>query len=655
MKREIRYSLEPIEKATFRKVHLTSYHESLINDLDNICRKEYGLNLLCGKKGSGKTSVMNIVENKKIYDKSIWIHVNLYNCVDNIALAILYQIERNEIIIQNEILIQNTKLLIKSFENNVTITQTERTGEELIASQTETKDSSSSIHSKAEIGLKGHILKILSNFKIEFSKIHRFKSFNERKKIKTKGMSFDMVSLNKYTNRNKYDELFKLFDLCDLKKIKLILIIDEADKFSCKDVLNFVLENKLLLVEQKILTFILTDIYQGIEMEMFHKDYFSDIIYMPFIEYHDFFMISKNFELSNSLEEHFEYYYLSRANYRELVYLTRKEKYSIDKKNSHIREKSWILIILVSSDFFRELDNKYKQVILDYLIYFIDYIFLFKEISFQVVNEHAEEYFVKTFQDNQVIKNLLLRVNEWLKTTPFSLNNLIVYPANNMMTTPKTEMFNEFINNTLKDTFCLIDKKTENFSIYNFYNYYNSILVQSQKSINALYSKYEKSEFYDSLQIKSEIENYIITLCETKYFPPYIYNNQIEIDYDRDNNSVDDAIKFINNFRNKIIGVVLLVISVNKKKLINGVIYYSNELTNCAKLYVGYPGLSSHKEYKHKEFIEFLELNKIKYFYPNDNVLFNKTIDVYSTEEMKKEIIPFVNMWFEMIKNNGMI
>lgn len=634
-KGRFRYTIEEIE---------------IYNILKYIMREQEGLYLLSGDRGCGKTSLINRVElnyeNEYEYLKINW-KILQYDLYYEILNKILEELREEKIFLEEQYLIENNYIQKMVYEKNkdfknlifeilkIDIEKNELDSE-LIRKKEYIKEIGNKIEANEKIinkieRIKGefiftskHIIindeeYLNSNFEkeiflenkkfianlglnlkssLDLSLLKEFNLKKEEGKVEKKSIE-ENIRKELIKNEDKFNLYREINEIIDeyLGSKKLVIFIDELDKYNVKLIENILDKYKELFVKKNLVIIITTDKLNGLTIEKKYNDYFTDIIFYNNPTAENCIVKLKNMGFSGDINDYLNIYFNTEGNNRELMKLKIKKNETYKKYNYNY--EGLLLYLIQQDDFYKSIPNKYQDIITSYIKNIIMNYCIIGELDIIKLNEYKEEFLRNRGCNFIIISQILDKINN-----------------------------------------VILEKK-----------YF--------KSENDLKNNYYK--VCEDIESKVKIKNEKLEMY---------YNNK-EINYIESYNfdSIYKAIVYIENHRMEMIGMILFYPNIenekfdhNYKPLFNGAIILWNGFEYSAVLFIGYPGLTSHKKSEWKSLREFLSKNKINYIEIKDdsfNYYINRDIEEYSAVnnmEIKKIISngakKFMDSWITKLKEN---
>ena len=276
--------VEPLSVEEFHIFNSTVESDTCISEITGIFKNDvYGIYLLGGLRGSGKTTLMNL--SYKLVDSSKYIKItidcnkvmDLNNFIDIFSFHLLEEVSKREF--SQDIREKIMELAKRFYYNDKTVA---------IKEEKNKKEKVDAIHFQEEKGIQ---LGINAKYTNIYCK--------RQDKSQTEDRIFieETIQLRNELQRNNYQFLM----IEDFKKLLktisydygIILVIDELDKQDNKFVVELVNKYKNLLLESRIITFLVVDtisykvLLSGNELNSVFLSYLTKAIYFPLNDYRD--------------------------------------------------------------------------------------------------------------------------------------------------------------------------------------------------------------------------------------------------------------------------------------------------------------------------------------------------------------------------------
>ncbi len=395
--------IEPLDSEELHIFNSTYKVNSCINDIVNIIRnKAYGIYLVGGMRGCGKTSLMNLCH--KIEEKNKCIKVNIDSNkimeIENFIYFFIYSLsieaEKNNFtddiindLIKLKNIVMNGKKNYKTNEANL-----------------------SNIKTNVQVNEEDNSLNI--NFISNFLKLGRNKKSSNNVSKTNEYFTIER-SLEETIERN---DLFIVIERLSqlLNKIstdyKILLVIDELDKRDKEFIIDLIDNYKNLLFNSKIITFLIVDtltyidIVKGNELNNKLLNYIIKSIYVPTNNLNEI----KNYLYREYGVVNYEEIYL--ANYQSLGIYRKLNlyKYLTNNEDNYIFSKSYLFYFILN-------------YIENYLIesYYIDCFKVFLKDMIEKLFE--DKYIMINYIEETIRNNDILYKKDFLNILKLALNS----------------------------------------------------------------------------------------------------------------------------------------------------------------------------------------------------------------------------------------
>lgn len=452
-----------------------------------------------------------------------------------------------------------------------------------------------------------------------------------------------------YTFFQKKEQLFKLLYSIS-QKYYISIVIDEMDKQKSENIKEIINDNKRLFIDTNLMVLLVMDIYSYINIKDTPYIYSSDSIVVPSLSFQNYYLKSRNMGQINNFKilEVISRYFADKANNREMLK---------DGDKSHYKDYGYLYISFLSSDFYLNLSDVYKEVFSNFFLELLSYLEQVDGISVAEFEYFIEEFYTKNDISNIIIKSLFN-----------SLKNLIL--ENKLLSEGfrHVEWLPNFYSKELKEY-------TEN------YNRLELKFGNTESNAHFLYSKYLISHSFIY-----KLETLFKNLFEENYFREEIATNfclkaknftslnskfrfaeskEFPI---RQSEGLEDAIQVITQYLNQISGVIIFTPendSNNPEEYPLGFLSIIVLRDNLEEL-IGYDYLNISERYnrsseKLNSFIYFLEKNIIQYYVTNDyeNTYFANCFNYFNknnvNESIKRELEKHISRWLRKMKKEFLI
>ncbi|MFS0981776.1 P-loop NTPase fold protein [Enterococcus casseliflavus] len=388
-----------------------------ISNIEDIVKKfSTGIYVIGGDRGSGKTSLLNSIENQStrtcaqnhgiiVAESEYFLHLNVVNKNTDLLRELILFLE--------QIYIKNAEKLNKEILNRIENIKEKvlfdiylEEVEEEIRGERETSTSNFFLGIKASFSES-----IFSKVSLDTNSIKLSKNEIRNRRIKSP--------------RQRREETVK--EVVNLLSIfsddfSIVVVLDELDKLDDISLEYFIEENKIVLVESPVIFFLVVDSQKYVNLK-YDKKYSAldnlirEYIFLPRLNWQEFILVVPKLLKISSLKTLQSIYYETKGNFREIIklkkdynnYYSLKERRnksgSISSKNIHSFE---ILIEIITNEYIMDLPEALNEIAIDFIHEVLEIANINSYITEQELLEIQEGY----FSSNNVLNSVLNRVKE---------------------------------------------------------------------------------------------------------------------------------------------------------------------------------------------------------------------------------------------------
>jgi|GEM_PF-2104562 len=390
-----------------------------ISDIEYIVKNcATGIYVVGGDRGSGKTTLMNSIENQStkrriqnhgfiVAKSEYFLHLNVTNKNTDLLRELILFLE--QIYIENDEEL-NKKILnrIENIKEKVLFDIYLEEVEEEFRGESETSTLSFIAGIKASISEF-----IFSKATLESNSIKLSNNEIRNRKIKSPRQRREEI----------IEEVIKLLDIFS-DNFSIVVVLDELDKLDDNSLEHFVEENKIVLVESSIIFFLVVDSQKYVNLK-YDKKYSTlnnlirEYIFLPRLNWQEFILVVPKLLKISSLKTLQSIYYETKGNFREIIKLKKDydDYYSLGKKRSKSDSLSsknihsfQILIEIIKNEYIMDLPEVLKEIAIDFIHEVLEIVNINSYITEQELLEIRKGY----LSSNNLLNSVLNRINEVL-------------------------------------------------------------------------------------------------------------------------------------------------------------------------------------------------------------------------------------------------
>lgn len=604
------YDNHPLTKTNMNAFQFSKSEIQIIYQLTEIMKDFNGIYLVGGNRGTGKTSIVEEAGyqflRKEKNESSVCIcniHLPLHS--NNLCLRILYEISKSDILSQDTKLSKTLQSLITKLENLTSFKDSIVTNSSIKAGISQETNQSNEISVTPALPLPMVSEPILKG------------NMSKRHSAATNLDKINELQINTtFENEKRYIQEDLLYNFIKFmqdvaKNYKVIVVIDELDKIPKEEILSFLYDNKILLLESDMLFFLICDLQQTIYLESTNIQYFNEIIYLPELSLKEFILVTRQLELSTDIKDALSLFYVTKGNHRDLVHYymhDRRKQY-----DSELDAKSLFLAYCVQTEFFTKCPPQYRSILIYFLVKVLDSLQLLGNLDEEELQKIKEEFLLRHSIQTISTSLLLDKFISFLKE-PISVPDLSLYH-------PSWYSNEKEINKIFDQILCKL--YSENISLYDngLFNY--ALLIDYYKRLNSKKVELEDESFKQiseiigmNIDIDKLLDNRLLDYLEAFKLSENAFLSEDKVtlvDDHGDGDYTDNAIDKLLLHLPEILGVVIFHPNDEDMVLNNGLIIMDNGIRLIGIPYYGYPGLTSHKSFKFEMFISVLKKYKVFY------------------------------------------
>lgn len=390
-----------------------------ISDIEDIVKKfATGIYVIGGDRGSGKTTLMNSIENQStkkraqnygfiVAESEYFLHLNVTNKDTDLLRELILFLE--------QIYVENAEKLDKEILNRI-----ENIKEKILFDiyleeiEEEIRGESETSTSNFIFGIKASISEFMfSKASLEANSIKLNNNEIRNRKIKSPRQRREDVA----------EEVVKLFAIFS-DNFSIVVVLDELDKLDDISLEHFIEENKVVLVESSVIFFLVVDSQKYVNLK-YDKKYSAldnlirEYIFLPRMNWQEFILVVPKLLKISSLNTLQSIYYRSKGNFREIIKLKKdyNDYYSLSEKRnkSHsLRNKNIysfkILIEIITNEYIMDLPEVLNEIAIDFIHDALEIVSINSYITEQELLEIQKGY----LSSNNVLNSVLNRVKEVL-------------------------------------------------------------------------------------------------------------------------------------------------------------------------------------------------------------------------------------------------
>lgn len=390
-----------------------------ISDIEDIVKNfATGIYVIGGDRGSGKTTLMNSIENQStkkraqnygfiVAESEYFLHLNVTNKDTDLLRELILFLE--------QIYVENAEKLDKEILNRI-----ENIKEKVLFDiyleeiEEEIRGESETSTSNFIFGIKASISEFMfSKASLEANSIKLNNNEIRNRKIKSPRQRREDLA----------EEVVKLFAIFS-DNFSIVVVLDELDKLDDISLEHFIEENKVVLVESSVIFFLVVDSQKYVNLK-YDKKYSAldnlirEYIFLPRMNWQEFILVVPKLLKISSLNTLQSIYYRSKGNFREIIKLKKdyNDYYSLSEKRnkSHsLRNKNIysfkILIEIITNEYIMDLPEVLNEIAIDFIHDALEIVSINSYITEQELLEIQKGY----LSSNNVLNSVLNRVKEVL-------------------------------------------------------------------------------------------------------------------------------------------------------------------------------------------------------------------------------------------------
>ncbi|OJG70707.1 hypothetical protein RV11_GL000954 [Enterococcus phoeniculicola] len=390
-----------------------------ISDIEDIVKNfATGIYVIGGDRGSGKTTLMNSIENQSskkraqnygfiVAESEYFLHLNVTNKDTDLLRELILFLE--------QIYVENAEKLGKEILNRI-----ENIKEKVLFDiyleeiEEEIRGESETSTSNFIFGIKASISEFMfSKASLEANSIKLNNDEIRNRKIKSPRQRREDVA----------EEVVKLFAIFS-DNFSIVVVLDELDKLDDISLEHFIEENKVVLVESSVIFFLVVDSQKYVNLK-YDKKYSAldnlirEYIFLPRMNWQEFILVVPKLLKISSLNTLQSIYYRSKGNFREIIKLKKdyNDYYSLSEKRNKsdsLRNKNIysfkILIEIITNEYIMDLPEVLNEIAIDFIHDALEIVSINSYITEQELLEIQKGY----LSSNNVLNSVLNRVKEVL-------------------------------------------------------------------------------------------------------------------------------------------------------------------------------------------------------------------------------------------------
>lgn len=410
------YDNHPLTKTNQNAFQFSKNEISIINHLAMIMKNYDGIYLFGGNKGTGKTSIIEqarvqYLYNEKNTEATCFCKISLPLHTDNLCLRILHEVSNSNALQKGTDLHKRLSVLIGKFENSIKIKDVYSTNSSIKA------EISQEINYTNELSIEPSFpaLPVIGSlFKGKWSNKKGSTVNSDKSQQQQMDTTYELD--RKYIEENMSSDFIKFMqDVTSKYNMKIIIVLDELDKLPKEEILNFLYNNKILLLESDILFFLICDLQQTIFLQDAHAQYFNEILYLSELSLEDFIIITRQLELSENIEDALSLLYVTKGNHRSLIHCYMHD--FGNQNDKELKKKSYVLAFCLETDFFRKLPLQYRSILVYFLVDTLDTLQLLSTLTETQLEKIKDEFLLYNSIQSVKINFLLDKCISLLKTS----------------------------------------------------------------------------------------------------------------------------------------------------------------------------------------------------------------------------------------------
>ena len=417
--------MKPLDNELLNRAFFPPTLLSRKKNLENILNQNsLGMYVVGGDRGVGKTTLMNSIRKK--FDgaineysgsekKSVFLHLNVVNKKTDLLRELILFLEQtfNEnFTISNFDNKGSIKLQeIENYRRKITLLKENILFDILLE---EIEESNNSNDNTVKLG-NGFKMKIaLTNMISSNINLSSMKKYSTGQRVQNR-----KIKSSRQRKEDLIKEVVNLFDFFS-KRLSLVVILDELDKMSGKEIKSFIEDNKSLLTECSAIFFLLFDNKRFLDIRYSKKhlilrNMVREYIFLSRLNWQEFILVVPKILKIDDLEHLQKIYYLTKGNFREIIKIRKDcdDLYRLSIKNGMIEELSlysnetyYILVSLLNDYYLKSLPEDLKELAIDFIVDVLQVFRINNYITEQELNEIETQYLSENIVLNSVIRRV---------------------------------------------------------------------------------------------------------------------------------------------------------------------------------------------------------------------------------------------------------